>query len=290
MTKNQKIIIIGAGIAGLAAAEKLQSEGLTVTILEARNRIGGRIWTDNSLGVPLDLGAAWIHGIKKNPISDLAKQFGVKTIVTDYESLELYDIDGDELSNKQYKKLDKLYEKAISALEKSKKSAGRNSSMADAITEILADYDLDDTMRRGLNWTIASEFVFDLAGDLSDLSLQYWDEDEEFKGDDVIFPGGYHQIVAGLAQGLDIRLGHTVKQVNYNRRGVEIETTHGIFEADLAIITLPLGVLKAEKVFFSPDLPADKWDSIHRLAMGTMNKVVLKFPKRFWPKIGRAHV
>lgn len=60
------VIIIGAGISGIAAARLLKSKGYSVLVLEARNRIGGRIWTDTSLNSPLDMGASWIHGINKN--------------------------------------------------------------------------------------------------------------------------------------------------------------------------------------------------------------------------------
>jgi monoamine oxidase len=63
-TTRQKVevIVIGAGIAGLAAARDLSIDGYDVLVLEARNRIGGRIWTSRDLGVPADLGASWIHG------------------------------------------------------------------------------------------------------------------------------------------------------------------------------------------------------------------------------------
>ena len=68
------VIVIGAGIAGLAAAKKLVGLGYSVVVLEATSQIGGRIRTDRSLGAAFDLGAGWIHGPKGNPISKLAKQ------------------------------------------------------------------------------------------------------------------------------------------------------------------------------------------------------------------------
>lgn len=69
------VIIIGAGISGIAAARLLKSKGYSVLVLEARNHIGGRIWTDQSLNSPLDMGASWINGINKNPIKTLADGF-----------------------------------------------------------------------------------------------------------------------------------------------------------------------------------------------------------------------
>jgi phytoene dehydrogenase-like protein len=79
-TARQKVevIVIGAGIAGLAAARDLTIDGYDVLVLEARNRIGGRIWTSRDLGLPADLGASWIHGFEDNPISRLAKRHGIE--------------------------------------------------------------------------------------------------------------------------------------------------------------------------------------------------------------------
>src|SRR3989338_1779101 len=76
-------------MAGLAAADEL-NEKYSVLVLEARDRIGGRIWTDDSLGMPIDLGASWIHGIDDNPIWALAQQYELDTVKTDEESEKIH--------------------------------------------------------------------------------------------------------------------------------------------------------------------------------------------------------
>ena len=81
-TSARKIGIVGAGMSGLAAADALVRQGYEVTIWEARDRIGGRIWTDSGLGVPLDLGASWIHGTNDNPLARLAQEQGIATQAT----------------------------------------------------------------------------------------------------------------------------------------------------------------------------------------------------------------
>ena len=73
-------------MAGLAAGRRLADAGVEVTVLEARERIGGRMWTDTSLGVPIDLGAAWIHGTDGNPIVGLAADAGAATVETDFST------------------------------------------------------------------------------------------------------------------------------------------------------------------------------------------------------------
>ena len=81
-TSAERIGIIGAGASGLAAAYILMEEGLDVTVIEARDRIGGRIWTDTSLGLPLDLGASWIHGVRGNPLTALANSLELDRVAT----------------------------------------------------------------------------------------------------------------------------------------------------------------------------------------------------------------
>ncbi len=76
------VAIIGAGMSGLSAAHRLARQGLAVTVFEARDRIGGRLWADDGLGPPLDLGASWIHGVNGNPMSDAAGQLGLPTAMT----------------------------------------------------------------------------------------------------------------------------------------------------------------------------------------------------------------
>src|SRR5258708_32191198 len=97
------VVVVGAGIAGLAAARTLIDSGLAVTIVEGRERIGGRIWTDRSWhDLPIDLGASWIHGVEGNAIATLASQFQIDVRPTSYESAPLtYEADGNLLSRQR---------------------------------------------------------------------------------------------------------------------------------------------------------------------------------------------
>ncbi len=270
-------------MAGLAAARSLTWQGFKVTIFEGRERIGGRIWTDRSLGIPLDLGASWIHGIRRNPLTDIANDAGIRTVKTDFDAIKLYDIDGTVLADDDLDDLEELFERIFEDLLEAKRSAGDDASVAGAVASVLSRYDLSNAQRRGVEWVIASELELEAAADLDELSLRSWDEDDAFKGDDVLFPDGYSQVPELLAEGLEIQLDHLVSEIAYDERGVAVTTNRGVFRGDRAVITLPLGVLREGTVRFSPVLPDSKLSAIQDLQMGTLNKIAMRFGERFWP-------
>ncbi|MBL8098625.1 MAG: FAD-dependent oxidoreductase [Anaerolineales bacterium] len=282
---HAKVIVIGAGIAGLAAARTLADKNISVMILEARNRIGGRMWTDSSLGVPLDLGASWIHGVNGNPITELAKRFNVKTVPTIDDNGVVFHADGTEMTSAEFIKLERLYESIYDEVQEIGEEVDEDMSLQQAFDQAIAKRNLSPEELRGLNLYIQYETSLDYAADPKNLSLWEWDSDEEFSGQHVIFPNGYNQITNGLAQGLDIRLNTEVKLIKYSQSGVEVETSNGTFTSEKVVVTIPLGVLKQADVKFEPSLPKSKQESINRINMGVLNKVYLKFPKIFWDDV-----
>jgi monoamine oxidase len=283
-TNHTEILVIGAGIAGLAAARALTEGDWDVIILEARNRIGGRMWTDTSLGVPLDLGASWIHGIKGNPITKLANQFGAKTIATDEDNGIVFKADGSEMPDREYEAIETLFEEIYEEVAEMQEDTNTDMTLQQAFDRVLKSRSLSNADLQKLNHYIHAVFALELGADPQDISLWEWDQDEEFSGDEVIFPEGYRQITDGLARGLDIRLGVVVKSIRYGAGGVEVETSDGMYRAEKAVVTIPLGVLKQKSVKFEPPLPAWKQSAVDRLAMGVLNKVYMKFPAVFWGK------
>ena len=114
---------------------------------------------------------------------------------------------------------------------------------------------------------------------MADLSLFYWDEGDDFDGGDVLFPGGYDQIIKGLAKGLEIRLEHVVQKIEYDQTGVTLTTNRGVFEAERAVITLPLGRAQARfgRVFAAA---AGRQASRHSAAgHGRAQQIVPAFPQ-----------
>ena len=272
----RRVVIVGAGIAGLAAATTLRDMGLRdVVVLEARDRIGGRIWTSR-IGddVPVDLGASWIHGVEGNPITRIAAENGINLSATDYGNASVHSHGGAEARPTR----DGLV-RGFWTLARRRPNAPLR-AVFERYAASLADRD-KQFLARVLNTAVEHEF----GADIADLSFGSVNGGEEFAGHDAVFAAGYRQIVDVLAEGLDIRLEHAVAQINYAGPGVVVHTGVGTtFEAAAAIVTVPLGVLKAGSPLFQPDLPRRKRRAIDELGMGVLNKTCLLFDDVFWEK------
>lgn len=281
-THSADVLVIGAGAAGLAAARELVDADYSVIVLEARDRIGGRIWTDRSLGLPLDLGASWIQGTDGNPVSELADVAGAQRVITREDRYVIYKAESGPLSPGELTRLVQSFESVLTALNKARDDTRVDQSLRQAFDARLAAEGFDRDTRLGLNYVLNTTVEHEYASDADDLSLLYWDQDEELPGGRVIFPGGYDQISNLLADGLDVRLAHRVERVTHGADGVTVQTDQGVFTAPQVVITLPLGVLQAGAVTFDPPLPARKQQAIRNLGVGVLNKVCLRFAEPFW--------
>ncbi|MER7674200.1 NAD(P)/FAD-dependent oxidoreductase [Kitasatospora sp. NPDC096128] len=279
---RKKVIVVGAGISGLAAARDLADRGHEVSVLEARDRIGGRIWTSQKWAdAPLDLGASWIHGIDGNPITDLAKKAGAKTVVTDLESVTDYLATGPEIEGAQAQALERWRKAAANALSAFQKKDDDDASVRSVVQDAVGWSKLSDSDKALVSFAL-NDYEHEYSGSVDQMSALYFDDDAKIKGKDVLFPGGYGQITDYLAKGLSVQTGQVVQQIDWNSGGVTVTTDKGAFQADHVVVTLPLGVLQSGAVKFGPGLPKDKTTAIGKLGSGVLDKCYLRFPKVFW--------
>jgi monoamine oxidase len=290
--RPRRVIVVGAGIAGLAAARTLVDHGVEVVVLEARDRAGGRCWTQNGI----DLGAHWIHGTEGNPLTNLARRNALDTLFVGGDSsysggwdhIVLHGESGRRLSYVEKMSSILLADEVrdeLDSMRRRRVAVGESDiSYREAVDRVLASRDLSDIERQQVDWHIALTARDDCAADDSTLSFLWWDEGYEVYGyGDSVFVRGYGAVIEALARGLDVRLQHVVKRIAHSPVGVDVATDNGDFAADAVIVTLPLGVLKAGAVEFLPALSAGKQMAIERLGMGDLTKVVVHFAHPFWP-------
>ena len=281
------IIVIGAGVAGLSAAATLQEAGAEVTVIEARNRIGGRIWTDRTLdGIALDMGASWVHGTRGNPLTALANQQNIERAETDDENIVAYYPDGTRLSDRDIEEYFALFENILSRVTREAEFRDTDEPLIDAYRRVLKDFieeeALSETDIQVLEAIFNSQIEHELAGSGKKLSTWWHDEAKAFGGGDVLFPNGYDWLPQYLAQGLQIHYAMPVDRITYDRNGVTVTASNEVFNADYCIVTVPLGVLKQNRILFEPALPQSKQEAISRLDMGVLNKLYLQFERAFW--------
>lgn len=281
---GERVIVIGAGIAGIAAAVDLQDAGLDVLVLEARNRIGGRIWTDRRWGFPLDLGASWIHGSAlANPIWRLRNELGLPTVPTDWDDLVVYDVDGRQISASQSATDASRYRSAYRKARRWGNRQESDSALQDGIDFAVRSRTMSPYEQRALDFRLNFEVEQDYGGDADSLSNWWYDQDSWLGGrQDSYMVDGYGELVDTLADGLDIRLNTVVSAISFGNSGVRVSTNRGTEQAAYGVITVPLGVLKAGRIRFSPTLSRSKRTAISRLGVGTLNKLYLGFRERFW--------
>jgi monoamine oxidase len=288
----ERVIVVGAGMAGLVAARLLHDSGFGVTVLEARDRLGGRTWTDSSLGAPLDLGGSWIHGVEGNPLTLWCKKLGVALVESQGERL-LIDKRATAPTREGQRRRAVLGRAAFrTAIEwaswKSKAMAHswgpRSISVKQAVDPLLRASWLPE-----IDKLVIATFIEMSEGvqgaPYEAISAEEWFPTEGFERN-AQPKGGFRPLLDDAAQGLSIRLGSPVRLIAWSDAGVRATLQNGErIEADRALIAVPVGLLRAGLPALDPPPPDDQQRAIGRLGYGTgvLGKIYLRFPRRFWP-------
>lgn len=281
---GKRVIVVGAGMAGLGAAAELRRAGVRPIVLEARDRIGGRVHTVEDLGAPVDLGAAWIHDSRGNPLTEVARREQLVTVPTDDEQVALRDPGGAAVPSTALEAAAGAQERIDEVLAAAAEEADPEDALAPALRRARADADVPAAAAPTLDWLLGNAIPLDFAADVRELSVLGYDEGETYDGgDDLLLRRGAGALVASLGRGIDVRLRTPVREVLWRDDGVNVVTASGErIAADGCIVTIPLGVLKAGAVRFGPPLPGDARRAIRRLGFGLLDKVVLRYETPWW--------
>ncbi|XP_042492179.1 polyamine oxidase 2-like [Macadamia integrifolia] len=298
-SRSPSVIVIGGGFAGIAAARALHDASFQVVLLESRDRIGGRVYTDYSFGFPVDMGASWLHGVcKENPLAPIIGRLGLPLYRTsgdnsvlydhDLESYALFDMDGNQVPQDLVTKVGLAFESILSETDKVRQEHSEDMSILRAlgiVFERRPDLRLEGLPYKVLQWYLCRMEGW-FAADADTISLRCWDQEELLPGGHGLMVRGYLPVINTLAKGLDIRLNQRVTKISRRYNGVKVTVEDGrTFVADAAVIAVPLGVLKAKTIKFEPKLPDWKEDAIANLGVGIENKIALHFEKIFWPNV-----
>lgn len=262
-----KVVVVGAGAAGLSCAGTLAGHGLEPVVVEASDRVGGRVRSGDLDGSPVELGASWIHGVNGNPLTRLAEESGTGLHRFAYEPE--YPVPGQEALGKAG---ERRFFRAVDSFDPQEPGARLRT----------VDWLLPSRWGPGLQWAVENEVAEEYGADPGKLAaLATW-EGDWLGGGDALLDGPYVDVIRGLSGDAGISFNSKVTRIRHDSRKVVVATDNEEIEADAAVITVPIGVLKSGLIEFSPRLPARTATAIETLGAGLLDKVWLAFEEPFW--------
>jgi len=271
-----RVVVIGAGLAGLAAARHLHDAGRQVLVLEARNRPGGRVYTSHRWSdLPMDLGASWIHGLQGNPLTRLAQAAGARLVETSYDASLTLDALGRAIEPDR-SSVERLLDQALRRAQSRDSDLSVMAALTASPQWRSAPAALRLRVRHHLNATLEQEY----GGAADELSAWHGSDSKGFGGVDALFPDGFGQVVGQVASGLDVRYGARVAAVAPGRVTLADGSELG---ARAVVVTVPLGVLQSGVLRWAEPLDPERAQAIGTLRMGLLNKCWLRFDRVHWP-------
>jgi monoamine oxidase len=267
------VVVVGAGVAGLSAAQALRSAGFAVMVVEARDRVGGRVATvrSDAWPIPVELGASWVHDVDASDLAEQLERLGIDAAAFDYERASTLLAEGIT---------QELLEQATDAIGTAidwADDADADRSIAAAVAASGSPFD-----PLALGHIDEVELAGEYGANADELSA-WWGTEEGSEGDDLLVLGGYGGIADHLAEGLDIRLNAAVRGVSWGADGADLSLADGsLLSCDRVVVTVPLAVLAADGIAFDPPLPDTRRAAIDAMGTGLLDKVWFVFPEQFW--------
>ncbi len=283
------VVVIGAGAAGLIAARALSRAGRSVVVLEARDRMGGRVYTreDPGLPVPVDLGGEFVHGTADVSFALLR---AANTVAIDTGGTSFAFEDG------ELREGDDPFE-IVARLLADAKDLTPDRSVEEFLQQLRGDAVQVERQRRYARMLVEGFDAADPQRASTRALAEEWSDDGSGGQTSRQFRplGGYAHLLRTLHGALDpalveVRLATPVDAVQWGRDGVTVTAMSSSgapleVRARTAIVTLPVGVLQANAVRFEPALPPAKVGALARLVMGPVVKLILRFRSAFWERV-----
>jgi monoamine oxidase len=270
---GRRIAVIGAGMAGLTAAHALTRCGFTVTVLESRGEVGGRVRTIDTFPQPVDLGASWIHGGSGNPLGALLT---TDVLETDPDAVILYEA-GQRLSDAEMERTYADVDRVGGAFERIDEESERDMPVSRAIELARAQ------RAPALDWALNSEIAIEYATDLDALSFWWGTDDAEFEGEEWLLVGGMREFLRAFDADWSLRTDTRVTSITDQGARVRVQADGFDELFDAAICTVSCALLQQQAITFSPGLSERQQLALQRIQMGTLDKTFLQFDRQFWP-------
>ncbi|CAI5532983.1 unnamed protein product [Closterium sp. Naga37s-1] len=301
-SRVRQVVVVGAGMSGVSAAYRIVTatggECFNVTVVEARGRVGGRMWSRTEAapaGSPTtflrgEMGAQWIEGATGNPVTTLARKFKLNIAQQNGREIQ-FTAKGRRYGDAEWAAAEAEYQTLVRQALAWAGKQNKDVSLQQAFTS--GPWKRKMFYKPYAQSRLAVDYEFNFGTALSHLSAWYYESDA-FDPPTMVVTNGYDNIPKMLmqeaqAKGAKLLLNFEVTAISQSSTGVQITGKNtasgatGTLDADVVIVTIPLGVLKANTIAFSPALPPRKTGAISRLGVGAIAKIFFFFNQTFWP-------